>query len=339
MKSTGTVADWGERRLVRRIRSIVGELSPPSVGAGDDAAVIDLPNGSQVVLSTDRVPTDLLARRLGMMTFRDLGRYLVEVNVSDIVAMGASPSGLVLNLGLTPDTPVTDLFELVESAASRAEELGSKLLGGDTKVAAEDSFVATAVGYVNRGDALLRGTAQPGDQLAVSGDVGAFGAALSYFFREDTARRVTPEIEVYLTERLVRPVARFDLLGVLRTMKCSACIDITDGLGESIRELERAGECAFDVDINRVPVDPVVHAVAELLNLEWKEIVLGIGLDLELLVCSSSEVLPEAFTIIGSARETGGEASRIRLSNGDFREIPGGSFEHFSRDARDFVSE
>jgi thiamine monophosphate kinase len=101
------VGDLGERKLIERIRELAGLYSRTSISR-DDAAVLDLSN-PRVVLTTDRVPADLLSLRAGLMTMEDLGRYVVEVNISDLVAMAARPAGFLLNLAMPANLPLEDL--------------------------------------------------------------------------------------------------------------------------------------------------------------------------------------------------------------------------------------
>lgn len=330
-----TLADWGERRLVRELRRLIGDAPDGIIGVGDDAAVIPIPIGSSMVASTDRVPGDHMAIRLGFMGPAELGRYVVEVNVSDIVAMGALPAGFLLNLGLPPDYLVEDFFSLVMGAAKRGKELGSPLVGGDSKSSSSVQVVGVALGYVPRERAVRRRGAAPGDGLFVSGPVGGTGAALAYFVRPPAGGSLSAEAESALRGKLTRPRARIDLAPLLYGT-CNAVVDITDGLAESVRELERESECEFEIDWEALPLHSSVRDVAELLRVDPCDLVFGIGLDLELLFCSSHQAPIPGCTRIGEVVAPLGGGSWLKVG-GERRRLPGAGFEHFRSDAAQYV--
>ena len=331
------VGDLGERKLIERIREVV-ELYAGTPISRDDAAILDLSDHSRVVLTTDRVPVDLLSLRAGLMTMEDLGRYVVEVNVSDLVATAAQPIGFLLNLGMPPSLPVEAFEALITGVVRRTVEVGAPLIGGDTKSAPELQIVGVGVGEIPVGMAPVhRSSAAPGDELRVSGTLGAFGAALAYFFREDRRRRLPKPLESRLVTKLVRPRARLDLLPEVNKT-CSACIDITDGLTESVLELERASGCEFEIDSTLLPIDPLVEEVALFLNVDAIDVVLGIGLDLELLHCSRTKLKMSDSTKIGFATDRSGRGSRILRDSRWLPLQPKVGFEHLAGDAASYIT-
>src|SRR5258708_5788022 len=92
--------DIGEKRLIAEyIQPLLNpDRLPESVG--DDCALIPVWGDVCLCVSTDRVPADLLAFRLGLISFRELGSYLAILNISDIAACGGEPRGLLLNCAL-----------------------------------------------------------------------------------------------------------------------------------------------------------------------------------------------------------------------------------------------
>lgn len=335
---TETVGDWGEKRVVALISETFGPLhgAAAQLGIGDDAAVVTPPYGQSVAISTDRVPGDLLALRLGLMGLHDLGRYLVEVNVSDVVAMGAEPCGVLLNMGMPPDFAIADLRDLLDGIKDRAQELRVPVLGGDTKVAARLDLVGVAFGTVPWESVVRRSGAAEGDLLFVTGPLGGFGAALAYFYREDRTKSLPGALEDRLLESLIRPSCRADLVQSIRH-SCTACIDITDGLGGALRELELASHCEFDIDFASIPLHEGVEPVATILGLNPAEILFSIGLDLELLGCCPPSMLPTGFHGIGMTRVKTGLGSLV-ANAGVLSRLPPDSFEHFSHDARSFIA-
>lgn len=330
------VGDLGERALIDRVREIAVRYSVTPIPR-DDAAILAVDGGAKVVATTDRVPGDLLARRAGLMTAEELGRYVVEVNVSDLVAMGAAPLGFLLNIGLPNDFELGEFESLIDGVARRAAEVGAPLIGGDTKTAAGLQVVGVALGQIPPGcEAVRRDSARSGDELRVSGPLGGFGAALAYFFRGDTSRELPSTVVSRLRERLVHPTARIDLLAEVRQF-CTACMDITDGLAESVLELERASGCAFQIDASLIPLDPLAREVAAFLDIDPIDIILGIGLDLELLHCSRDAHMSGS-TAIGVTITGAVGGSTLRRDGAEVRLAESRGFEHLQRDAASYVA-
>jgi thiamine-monophosphate kinase len=332
-----TLGAIGEKRFIRKLKELVPP-PPHGLGIGDDAAIVPIGPDREAVLSVDRVPSDLLALRLGVMDWYSYGRYLAEVNLSDIAAMGGVPHALLLAVAVPDSFLVSDLCQLVTGFAERGHAVGAPLVGGDTKCAPEPSFTATAVGSVPRGQALQRRTSQPGDRLFVSGTVGGFGAALSYLTRPDPTLSLPESVERSLLDRLLMPTARLELGGELVSSgRCTSCIDVSDGMRQALVDLAADSECEFDVDGRAVPLHPGVEPVARLLDLDPMAIAFGIGLDLELLGTWSGQDLPVATTEIGVARARSGIGHRLLTPKGS-SPLPGRGWEHFSGDAATFVS-
>src|SRR5262249_39276432 len=98
-RAMATVRDVGEKQLIEDTVKRVFDGDPAPAGVGDDCAVLPLPADSVLLATTDRVPADLIARRLGLMDSYGLGRYLACLNLSDIAACGGRPAGLLFNAG------------------------------------------------------------------------------------------------------------------------------------------------------------------------------------------------------------------------------------------------
>jgi thiamine-monophosphate kinase len=314
------------------------------MGVGDDAAVLQPPSGMDMVISTDRVPTDLLALQFGLMGMRDLGSYLAEVNISDIIAMAARPAGLLLNVGLPSDFLISDFREVLEGFIEAGSSHGAPLVGGDTTYAPSPTFSATAVGWVAHDSALRRGGAKLGDRVAVSGNVGAFGAALVYFSARRTGRvnSLSSRTEQRLLEALVKPKARSELVDGLLGEPCvSGAMDITDGLGQTLSEFADASGMGIDVVESHIPIDDTVAEVSEITGTPLMDIAFGIGLDLELLLTLSPAAgLPEeagGLTLIGEVVES---HHGVRVLRGDGRPspLPGRGWQHFQGDPEDLIA-
>ena len=233
---------------------------PPWVrtGPGDDAAVLRPPAGSEWVLSTDTLvegrhfpagmPPDLLGWRA------------LAVNLSDLAAMGAEPSGFLVALvapGL--DEPWCRRFSAGLRAA--AGHSGARLVGGNL-ARGPLAVTVTVTGTVPAGTALLRSGARAGDVLYVSGRLGAGLAALREL---EATPAVLPGLTLQTVPDTLRPyllpAARVDL-GLRLRGRASACIDVSDGLLADLGHICDASGVAAEVDLEALPVAGVAAEAA-----------------------------------------------------------------------------
>src|SRR5882757_1256470 len=167
------IASLGEFGLIEHLtRNIEIQNASTIVGVGDDAAVIDH-FGKQTVISTDLliegIHFDLIYTPL-----RHLGYKSIVVNLSDIYAMNAIPTQITLSIGISNRFSVEALDEFYEGVYAACEAYGVDLIGGDT-ASSKKGFVisVTAIGEVTPDKFVKRSTAQKGDLLCCSGDLGA----------------------------------------------------------------------------------------------------------------------------------------------------------------------
>ena len=165
--------------LIRRLQQIVCGRSgsgqhQPVIGIGDDAAVLNVPVGQQLVVTTDTLVEGV--HFLSETHPGDLGHKSLAVNLSDLAAMGAEPAWFFLALTL-PHEQHEWLNDFAQGIAGLAESARIHLAGGDT-TRGPLSVTITALGLVGRGQALTRSGAREGDLIAVSGVIGDASSAL-----------------------------------------------------------------------------------------------------------------------------------------------------------------
>jgi len=314
--------------LIERLHRVISRghtrLSRPGcVGIGDDAAVLTLESGKQLVVTTDTLVSGV---HFPVETSpADIGYKALAVNLSDLAAMGAEP--LWFFLAITLEQADIDWLDAFASAMGElAQHCGIELAGGDT-TSGPLSITITALGAVDSGEALLRNTAGEGDLVVISGIPGM--AALGLLQLQSGGL-----IGAGASMALKRPVPRLQLGRLLRR-RASACIDVSDGLAADLGHVVKASGLAAEVWLDRLPRCAEMEALqpAECWNLQ-----LGGGDDYELCfalpqaLASELPALAEKagvdLTVIGRLNE--GAGIRFLKPDGtDF--IPGrGGFNHFS---------
>lgn len=238
-----------------RERQLIAELlaplatHPAARGLADDAAVWLPPLGREVVLTHDVIacgvhylPTDPPS---------DIAWKLLAVNLSDLAAMGATPAGVLL--GVTLGDEDDDWLRAFVAGLGRAlVQFEVALLGGDTvRWGGAAVLGCTAVGHVERGAALGRGGARPGDEVWVSGTIGDAGLGLAVAQSLGPGQPPTSH-EKRLLNRYRRPEPRLALGRALPGL-ASACMDVSDGLLIDAERLAAASGVRLEIDLAAVP--------------------------------------------------------------------------------------
>src|SRR5689334_7404527 len=187
------------------------------LSVGDDAAVIDH-FGRQTVISTDLliegIHFDLMYTPL-----KHLGYKSVIVNLSDIYAMNAIPTQITVNIGLSNRFSLEAIDDFYEGIYAACKNYGVDLVGGDTSSSQKGFVISiTALGEVTPGKYVKRSTAQKGDLVCCSGDLGAAYLGLLFLEREKKIYLESPQVqpdlegESYVIGRLLKPEARKDII-------------------------------------------------------------------------------------------------------------------------------
>jgi thiamine-monophosphate kinase len=245
---------------------LIARFFAPMAGEGglglkDDAARLRPAPGHDLVLTVDGLTAGI--HFLPGDPPASIARKALAVNVSDLAAKGAEPSGFLLTLALPDDWTETWLESFCAGLSEAAEAFRCPLLGGDTVRANGPLWLSvTALGQVPAGRMVPRGGARPGDRLCVTGTIGdaALGLVLRRGDRPAWASRLSPEHRAFLADRYLHPRPRLALAGILGT-HASAAMDVSDGLAGDLAKMMRAGGATAVVDLEAVPVSPAARAV------------------------------------------------------------------------------
>lgn len=328
------VGGLGEEALLKKLRGLFAAagLRVP-VGIGDDAAVLDCPAGKQAVWSTDLTLEGVHFER-HWQTPRQLGRKCLAVNLSDIAAMGATPSFALLSIACPADTEIDYILDLARGFAGLAVDEGVAVVGGDTT--ASTSAIALSVtvgGFVGNGEALLRSGAIVGDSILVTGNLGSAAAGMR-LIREGEAGAY-PKLTAAFLEPA--PCIKAGLAAV--EVGATSMTDISDGLASDLRHICEESGVGAVIEPASLPSSPQLDEAAVRFGWDRESIMLSGGEDYELLFTlpgSIAEQVKEVIahasgqqvTIIGEImpREYG---VRLVGRDGSGRDMPLHGYEHF----------
>lgn len=271
-------------KLSREFEWIGKYLAPLSedfsgaLGLKDDAAIIEPPEGYDLVTTMDAMVSG--RHFLPDDPPETIGRKLLRVNVSDLAAMGAVPLAYFLTAAWPLDVDEDFIEAFCSGLAEDQGPFGMHLAGGDTVATPGPMMLSlTAIGVVEKGTALLRTGARPGDGLFVSGTIGDGGLGLIAL--QGKLAGLAPGPLAALAERYRIPQPRIDFGHQLRGV-ANACLDISDGLIQDAGHIALGSNVKITVYEDAVPVSPATDMVLSL-DLCSKTDLLAAGDDYELL--------------------------------------------------------
>jgi len=252
-----TLGSLGEGAVLARIFPRLPEATVALIGPGDDAAVLAAPDGRYVVTTDTMVHGPDF--RLAWSTPAELGWKAAATNLSDIAAMGARPTALVVALVAPADTAVGTLEGIADGLRDACAELapGCGVVGGDLSVSDTLMIAVTAFGDLQGRAPVLRLGARPGDLVAVSGSLGlaAQGIALLFAHAVDDdghpdASLVPPLRHLHGAELAAQLTPRPPLADGVRAAiaGATAMLDLSDGLAIDARRLAVASGVTIDLD-------------------------------------------------------------------------------------------
>jgi thiamine-monophosphate kinase len=291
MSERTEVSSMGEFGLIDHLtRNIEIHNASSILGVGDDAAVIDH-FGKQTVVTNDLliegVHFDLMYTPL-----KHLGYKTVAVNVSDICAMNATPTQIILGLGFSNRFSVEALDEFYEGVYAACETYKVDLIGGDTTSSQKGFIIScTAIGEVSPDKFITRKGAQKGELLCVSGDLGAAYLGLLLLEREKRIFLENPQIqpdlegEKHIVGRILKPEARMDVIDFFASNNIvpTSMIDISDGLSSEILHICSQSKVGCVLYEEKLPIAEETRMAAFKFNLDPTACALSGGEDYELL--------------------------------------------------------
>ncbi len=282
------VQDLGEQVLLQQIQ----RFCLPTI-VGDDAAVLALPPQQSLVVTTDML-VDGVHFSLGQsgaiatMSPADAGWRGAAANLSDLAAMGATPIGITVALGLPPTFPVDWVTALYVGMQDCLTQFDTPILGGDLCRANQLTFSITALGQVHPTQQIQRATAQAGDAILVTGDHGASRAGLALLQDASWGLDLNELERQQLRLAHQRPLPRLDVISHLRDLAPAARVagmDSSDGLADAVVQICRASQVGAQLWRDRLPMPACLQHTQSLTAAQRLHWTLYGGEDFELVLC------------------------------------------------------
>jgi thiamine-monophosphate kinase len=323
------IKDYGEFGLIHHLTKNI-ELQNVSsiVGVGDDGAVIDH-LGKQTVVSTDML-IEGVHFDLSYTPLKHLGYKSVIVNLSDIYAMNATPTQILLSVGISNKFSVEALEEFYEGVYVACEEHGVDLIGGDTCSSQKGFIISiTAIGEATENEIVKRSTAQKGDLVCCSGDLGGAYIGLLFLEREKKIFLESPgvqpdlENESYVIGRLLKPKARKDIHELLKEkgIMPTSMMDISDGLSSELLHICEKSGVGCVIYEEKLPIHEDSRRAAYKFEIDPTACALSGGEDYELLFTIKQDdyeklTLTESISVIGYITDAE-EGAKIKTKGGN----------------------
>lgn len=319
----------GEFGLIEHLTKNIELQNASSVlGVGDDAAVIDH-FGKQTVVTTDLL-LEGVHFDLAYTPLKHLGYKSVIVNLSDIYAMNALPTQITMSIGISNRFSLESLDEFYEGVYAACNKYGVDLVGGDTTTSQKGFIISvTAIGEVAPDMFVKRSTAQKGDLLCVSGDLGAAYVGLLFLEREKKIYLESPGVqpdlegESYVIGRMLKPEARKDIIEFFAKEEVAptSMIDVSDGLSSEILHLCKESNLGCVLYEEKIPVHEEMKKAAFKFEIDPTACALSGGEDYELLFTIPQSgydklVLNEQISAIGYMTEAEQGANIITKGGG-----------------------
>lgn len=338
MKKTGTVKEIGEAGIIERVQEKYSKVLSPFVkkGIGDDCAVLETPEDTLVLVTTDTLfeGVHFTAKTLSA---EDLGWKSLAVNISDIAAMGGTPTAAFLSMAISQDTEVVFVESFLAGFNALAKETSVVLAGGDTVQSPSAAVITiTLVGHCRKGRVVYRSGAQVGDDIWVTGPLGNAGAGLFLLLGEDPSDHGGYES---LVEAHKRPKPRLDAGKALGEKRlATAMIDVSDGIAKDLCHICHESHIGALLQGSSIPMSEQIVRLAAQKDKDPMDWALNSGEDYELLFTASAnnrkpvEALTRAILGIPAVRIgtiINGGGVKIQTATG-VSDLPSGGYSHFA---------
>jgi len=288
---TTDVPQIGKYELIAELaKCFPMENASTLVGVGDDATAMD-PDKDNVV-SASRLFMENVHFDLTYVPLKHLGYKVATITVSDILAMNAVPTQLMVNLAVSNRFDLKAVNELLEGIQACCDYVNADVTGLDLSTSRKDLVISvTAMGICEPSLLVTRKRAKPNELICVSGDFAAAYTGLLLLEREKKVFEANPETQPdfsgqdYLLRRQLRPEPRIDIVEALRRENIipTAMCNVSDGIAASVLQICKASETGCAVFEEKIPMTELTFNTLKSLDIVHTVAALNGGDDYELL--------------------------------------------------------
>lgn len=311
------IKDLGEFGLIDRLKEKIADGEGVVKGIGDDCAVLE-GDHDYTLLTTDMLVSGDHFNRDWQSAWQ-IGWKSIVVNVSDIASMGGVPKWALVSMALPDDVSVEYVDEIFEGMVDASEEYDLSIIGGDTTHGDLLVINVALIGEVEKENLCMRGDAEVGDVICVSGDVGKSWAGLELLRAGKKG----------YTDFYLEPYCRLDISREIAPL-VNAMIDVSDGVASEVGHICEESGVGAEVYEDKIPISDKTKEAAETLGKDPMFWALSGGEDFELLFTIKEDKMDNIegvdYTIIGRITESG---MFLVDGDGEKSELKGG-YDHFS---------
>jgi thiamine-monophosphate kinase len=284
-----TIAQLGEQRLLQKLYEYCDRRA-----VGDDAALLSIAPEYELAVTTDMLvdgvhfSSGLAKPGIQTTTPFDVGWRSAAANLSDLAAMGASPLGITVSLGLPADLPYLQVEEFYQGLKACLTQYRTAIIGGDVCRSAAWTVSITALGQVHPQRKILRTQARLGDVILVTGVHGASRAGLELLLNPTFGQELSREERDNLIRVHQRPIPRLDVPSKIWQIDPQARVagmDSSDGLADAVLQICRASGVGAILDYDRLPRPQCFAKLRSFSEEEQVNFTLYGGEDFELVLC------------------------------------------------------
>ncbi|MFH1544946.1 MAG: thiamine-phosphate kinase [archaeon] len=276
----------GEMNLIERIKGIA-KRKEVLLGQGDDAAIINA-GKKEVLLTIDSLVEG--SHFSSWFSAKQIGMKAMEVNASDIAAMGGKPLYALASVTLTKNSSVEFVEELYKGIKAVGRKYWIDVIGGDFVKGNERSITIAMIGERRKGLRCRRSDARIGDYIMVSGSLGASTAGLNLFLKKikgfNSVKKKHLEPKAQLKKALkIAPFA-------------NAMEDVSDGLASEVKNICSLSKCGAVIFAEKIPVSKKTRKAAKKMRMNALDFALFGGEDFELVFTVNKKNLSKVKGII-----------------------------------------
>ncbi|MHA1883789.1 MAG: thiamine-phosphate kinase, partial [Promethearchaeota archaeon] len=256
MNKKPLISDLGENRIIKIIEKLILQKTGKPLVL-DDAFFFDLNNqsmGKSLVLNSDMLVADTDAPK--EMSYYQIGRKSVIMNVSDLIVKGVKPRGIIISLGLPNDLSTDNFTEMINGIIECSVSFDLDYIGGDINETEEFIINPTVFGFENVSKIIYRQGINPGDVIAINSKFGLTGVGFDILLKkkEDLTNFSTYKRSIMsILEPTISVIEAFTLA---ENELATASIDSSDGLSKSLRDLTSSNQnIGFEIDFNKKLID------------------------------------------------------------------------------------